>query len=108
MKIRNVVVAPIAACVFAACSDSPMEPDSNDVTAPTVSIVAPGVGAVLSGTVILRASADDDFGVAGVRFLVGGTVVGQEDTSPPYEVEWVTGGLANGPRSLVAEAWNAT
>ncbi|MDP2469274.1 MAG: Ig-like domain-containing protein [Candidatus Palauibacterales bacterium] len=108
--MRNVFVALTAAlglALLAACADSVSAPDHADDAAPSVSIAAPAAGAVVSGTVILRATADDNVGVAGVRFLSGNQVIGQEATQPPFEIEWDTRDWANGRRSLVAEARDA-
>ena len=59
-----------------------------DVTPPTVQLTAPADQATgLAGTLMLRATASDDVGVAGVRFQIDGEDVGDEVTSAPYEVE---------------------
>jgi glucose/arabinose dehydrogenase len=70
--------------------------------APTVTLTAPS--GTVSGTVALKASASDDFGVAGVVFLVDGAPVGNEDTSSPYEVNWASTGVANGTHKISARA----
>jgi hypothetical protein len=78
-----------------------------DLVSPTVSLTAPGAGSVVSNTVTLSAAASDDVGVAGVVFLVDGTVVGIEDTTAPYSLAWDTTGLANGAHSVSARARDA-
>lgn len=76
-----------------------------DSTAPTVSITAPSNGATVNGTVAISATASDSGGVAGVTFYANGVVIGSEDTSAPYSVNWNTTGIANGStRSLTAVA----
>jgi len=70
---------------------------------PSVSLTAPSAGTV-SGTLPLKATASDDAGVAGVTFLVDGAVVGSEDTSAPYEVQWASTGVANGSHKISARA----
>ncbi len=75
----------------------------SDVTPPSVSLTAPAAGTV-SGTVTLKASASDNVGVAGVRFKVNGAVVGSEDFSVPYEMDWATTGVFNGTYRLTAVA----
>ena len=52
------------------------------------------------------ASASDNVGVAGVRFLVDGVSLG-EDISAPFSVSWNTGGAANGTHMLTATARDA-
>jgi predicted amidohydrolase len=71
---------------------------------PDVSITAPASGATVSGTVTITASASDDVGVAGVRFLVDGTQLGAEDTTAPYSISWNTTTAANGSHTLTATA----
>jgi uncharacterized delta-60 repeat protein len=55
---------------------------------PTVSIKNPSDGQTVSGQVIIRATASDDVGVAGVQFKVNGANIGAEDTTPPYSAIW--------------------
>jgi regulation of enolase protein 1 (concanavalin A-like superfamily) len=75
-----------------------------DTTPPDVVVTAPAAGAIVSGSVTVRATATDNAGVAGVQFRVDGTALGSEDTSAPYEVPWNTTLLANGSHALSAEA----
>jgi glucose/arabinose dehydrogenase len=59
-----------------------------DVIPPTIELTGPADQATgLTGAVVLRATASDDIGVAGVQFQVDGEDVGEEVTSEPYEVE---------------------
>jgi hypothetical protein len=78
-----------------------------DLVSPTVSLTAPGAGSVVSNTVTLSAAASDNVGVAGVVFLVDGTVVGIEDTTAPYSLAWDTRGVANGAHAVTARARDA-
>ena len=58
-----------------------------DVTAPTAQLLAPANDARnLGGSILVRASASDNVGVAGVTFQLDGEPIGPEDTSAPYEV----------------------
>src|SRR5438876_12000114 len=50
----------------------------SDTTAPTVSITAPTVGATVSGTITVSASATDNVGVVGVQFKRDGANLGTE------------------------------
>ena len=77
-----------------------------DSTAPTVSLTPPAP--IVSGTVNLAATASDDVGVAGVKFLLdGNTTIGVEDTTSPYGVSWNTTTVANGTHTLAAQARDA-
>ena len=81
-----------------------------DNTAPTVSLTAPTAGTV-SGTVTLAATASDNVGVAGVQFLVDGTLRWARTppgTPPPdYGVSWNTTTATNGTHRLTAVARDA-
>jgi len=81
-------------------------PPPPDTTPPTVSITAPASGTA-SGQITISASANDNVGVAGVRFRVNGADVGGEDTSAPYAVVWDTATVANGNHTLTAVARDA-
>jgi Concanavalin A-like lectin/glucanases superfamily/Domain of unknown function (DUF1929)/Bacterial Ig domain/Galactose oxidase, central domain len=78
-----------------------------DATPPTVAITSPGAGATVSGTVTVTATASDNVGVAGVRFMVDGTNIGEEDTTEPYAISWNTTSTPNGSRVLRAIARDA-
>jgi hypothetical protein len=66
---------------------------------PTVEIVAPAEGAVLSGTVEIRAEPADDDAVVGVRFLVDGGLLADDDTVP-YVVEIDATEFSEGEHSI--------
>ncbi|HEU4645426.1 MAG TPA: Ig-like domain-containing protein, partial [Burkholderiales bacterium] len=78
-----------------------------DTTPPSVSISAPAHGATVSGIVVVKASASDNRGVAGVQFSLDGAALGAEDTAAPYEVSWDTAGVPNGSHTLRAAARDA-
>ena len=78
-----------------------------DNAPPTVTITTPGAGTSVSGAVTVTASATDDAGVAGVRFLVDGVHVGAEDTVAPYSIGWDTTTVADGSHTLTAIARDA-
>lgn len=78
-----------------------------DVTAPSVSITAPGPGATVAGTVTVSAGASDNVGVAGVQFKLDGANLGAEDTSAPYSVSWNSASVTNGSHALTAVARDA-
>ncbi len=78
-----------------------------DNSAPAVALTAPSSGATLAGTTTVTASASDNVGVAGVRFLVDGAAIGAEATAAPYSVAWNTATAANGSHTLTAVARDA-
>lgn len=84
---------------------------------PTVSITAPTSGEIVTGNVIIRASAADNVAVAQVKFYRGTTPIGSDTCgSGPtcslagpynYEVTWNTTGLS-GSHSLTAVAYDTS
>jgi hypothetical protein len=75
-----------------------------DTVAPTVGITSPAAGATVSGITPLAADASDNTGVAGVQFRVDGALVGAEDTTAPYGLDWNTSTYANGDHTITATA----
>lgn len=64
---------------------------------PTVALVNPSSGAAVKGIVNLTATADDDFGVASVEFLVDGVPVGTDiDGSDGWSVRWNSAAIGDG------------
>jgi hypothetical protein len=61
----------------------------DDVTPPTVSLTSPA-GGIVSGTITIRASASDAGGIAGVQFRLNDSNFGEEDETPPFEIDWAT------------------
>ncbi len=78
-----------------------------DAAPPTATIISPGAGTTVSGTVSASATAVDNVGVAGVQFLLDGTNMGPEIASPPYTMAWNTASSANGMHTLTASAKDA-
>ena len=76
--------------------------DGSAPAAPTVAVAQPQPGELVKGTVTLSAGALDDGRVTQVEFFDGATPIGSPDTTPPYEVSWVTSG--RGSSSLTAKA----
>ena len=74
-----------------------------DITAPSVSITSPANGAIVSGNVVINASATDSGGVAFVEFIVDGVWLGA-DTSSPYSYTWDSRTMANGWRTITVVA----
>jgi len=75
-----------------------------DVTPPTVSITNPVPSQIVGGTLLLAANANDNYGVAGVRFLVDGQPVGTEILIPPFTYAWSSLVVSNGLHTVAATA----
>jgi hypothetical protein len=80
-----------------------MPPDAAnfDNIDPVVTLTSPG--SPVSGTVELTATASDNIGIAAVRFLVDGVMIGS-DTTAPFAVDWMTTTVSDGDVTLKAEA----
>ncbi|MDQ3338021.1 MAG: Ig-like domain-containing protein [Myxococcota bacterium] len=76
---------------------------TSDTTAPAIAMTSPGAGATISGTVQLAANASDAVGIARVDFLVNGTPVGT-DTTSPYAMPWDSAAFAGQTVTLTARA----
>lgn len=78
-----------------------------DTTAPVVSLSAPAIGASVSGTITITASASDNVGVTSVTFIAdGGTLA--TVSSAPYSTTWDTVRFtSNGTHVLSAIAHDA-
>jgi hypothetical protein len=71
-------------------------------------MTAPANNATVSGSVTVSANAGDNVGVVGVQFLLGGVLLGAEDTTAPYSISWNSTSVANGgPYQLSARARDA-
>lgn len=75
---------------------------------PVVSMTAPADSSTVSGSITLSATASDPTGVAGVSFVVDGTVRGAEITTSPYSTSLNTTTLANGWHTIAARARNSS
>jgi hypothetical protein len=82
-------------------------PPVSDTKVPAVSLTAPEQNSTVSGTVTISATASDDVGVAGVRFLLGGASIGSEDTSAPFTISFNSTQTGNDTYTLVAVARDA-
>lgn len=78
-----------------------------DNSFPTVNITAPASNAEVSGIISINATASDNVGVVGVRFLVDNVLIGAEDMVAPYSIQWNTTALPLGPYQLTAIARDA-
>jgi len=87
-------------------SDMTVTANFIDVTAPSVAITAPSSNDSLSGTVLIKAEASDNVGVAKVEFYDGVSKIG-EVTKAPYTFSWTTTYANGGIHSLTAKALDA-
>lgn len=77
---------------------------AGDSTGPTVSVTSPSNGAAVTGTVTVNATANDTgSGIKLVEFLVDGTVIGS-DTTSPYGISWNSATVTNGSHTITARA----
>ncbi|WNG62745.1 hypothetical protein F0U59_22380 [Archangium gephyra] len=78
----------------------------NDLTAPTTTLTSPTAGSVLSGTVLLEATANDERGtVSKVEFYLGSTLLGSATTAP-FTFSWNSTSKANGAYTLRSRAYD--
>src|SRR5207247_4153895 len=83
-------------------------PATSDTSRPTISLIAPAAGAIVSGTTVtVSATAADNVGVVRVQFKLDGGDLGAAVTTPPYTVTWNTKTATNAVHSLTAQAFDA-
>lgn len=78
-----------------------------DTTPPSVSITSPLSGSTISGTVTLSATGADNMGITSLQFQLDGVNTGSALTAAPYNLNWNSTGIANGPHSITAVARDA-
>lgn len=78
-----------------------------DTTKPTVKVIQPASGDVLSGVVTVQAEVSDDVRVDSAYLIVDGVNVASK-TEAPYTFILDTGKLAIGPHSMFVRAWDAS
>jgi M6 family metalloprotease-like protein len=77
-------------------------------TIPVVDITSPGVGSVVSGTVLVTVNVTDNQGVARVELYVDNSLV-STSTAAPFTTSWsVSRKVSNGAHSLQCKAYDAT
>jgi hypothetical protein len=74
-----------------------------DTLRPTVSVTSPANNTTVNGAVTLSASASDNIGIALVRYILDGVVVG-EAVNSPWSLPFDTTTVYNGMHYLTAEA----
>lgn len=77
-----------------------------DRTTPSVTIVTPTTGSIVSNTVNVQVSASDNVAVSSVVLKVDGTVIATGNIAP-YNFSWNTAGLSAGTHTLTATATDA-
>jgi len=78
-----------------------------DVTPPSISLISPTNGSMLSGKIAINATATDNSGVTGVQFQLNGNNLGAEDTTSPFSISWDSSGVVPGLYTLTAIARDA-
>jgi hypothetical protein len=81
-----------------------VEQPAPDTTAPVVAFTQPAQGVTVSGTITVSASASDNVGVSGIRFLLDGTEIVPEIKASPYNATWNTSSVSNGSHVLTVVA----
>lgn len=79
-----------------------------NATPPTVSMISPASGALVSGPVTVSAMASDPIAVSSVQFLLDGSSLGTQITTPPYSMTWNSSNVADGPHTLAARATDSS
>jgi peptidoglycan/xylan/chitin deacetylase (PgdA/CDA1 family) len=82
---------------------------AGDVTPPAVQITSPASGASVEGTTYITANATDNVGVASVKFLLDGTLLGSKTTpttsgGSTYQWKWEPSTVSEGQHTLTAIA----
>jgi hypothetical protein len=78
-----------------------------DVTPPTIVLMNPAAGALVSSAVAVSANASDNVGVAAVQFILDGAELGPPVTASPYLFSWSTTLVPDGQHILGALARDA-
>jgi hypothetical protein len=94
----------LSAAEIEADMDTPIADVAADSTPPAVAITSPSNDATVGETVSITASASDNQALAGVRFLVDGQSLDNQDTTAPYSIAWNSRTVANGTHTISARA----
>jgi hypothetical protein len=98
----------LSAAAIQADMDTPVASVPFDETPPSVSITSPSNGATVSKLVTLTADASDNGPWVGVRFLVDGISVGDQDKAAPFNATWGSWPAASGMHTVTARATDAS
>src|SRR4051812_47099759 len=102
--VRSLCLGGLLAVCSIAFHSTDLAARRHDWAAPTVSITAPAMGASVTGTVTVTASAADNVAIASVQFTLDGGTLGAADTAAPYSMTWNTANSAIGTHTLTAVA----
>jgi len=88
-------------------------PPCQDNIPPTVNIISPLSGTIVSGIVIIKVNAEDDVGIKLIVFLKDGIILLNDagpsgDTEPPYEFEWDTTDTSPGDYTITVKAYDTS
>jgi hypothetical protein len=84
-----------------------LETQPAETQPPSVTLTAPAIGAIISNTIPVSATATDNVAVVGVQFQVDGAYLGAEVVSAPYSNSWNTLTGTNGSHMVQAIARDA-
>ncbi len=87
-------------------ADTTVMVTAGDTTPPTVSIISPTDGAVLSGVVNISVASSDDTHINSVLMFLDGELIGTDYRGPSYEFLWDTAQSPEGPHELAARAFD--
>ena len=87
IKIQNLFVSVFLLFALVSCSEDTVMPDT---TPPRVTISQPAPGIVVSGEVLISASAEDDESISKVQFFIDDVLIA-EDMEEPYDQIWYSG-----------------
>ena len=74
-----------------------------DTINPSLSIISPS--GTVSGTVTIRVSASDAYGISKVQYKIGNGFWHNDETAP-YEWQWNTNGYSDGVHTITSRAWD--
>jgi hypothetical protein len=75
---------------------------------PTVNMISPAAGQTVTDKTTIAANASStSFAITGVQFLLDGSNLGPQVTSPPYYMTWDTTAAAAGTHTLAAKAFDS-
>jgi chitodextrinase len=100
VSVDRVILTADTTCIPSGTGDNCA---SDTATSPTVNLTNPTNSSTVSGTVDLAATATDTAGISSVEFLVDGSVV-DTDTTSPYSYSWDSTTVSNGQHTIVAQA----
>jgi hypothetical protein len=93
---------------LAAVEVLPSPPEQSGAEPPSVSIVNPTAGEIVSGTAQVTANVSDNAPIGSVQFYLDGKPLGAPVTKAPYAISWDTTEASNAAHSLTATATNTS